>query len=276
MHCCESEKKCQWEGKGKQAWQPEAMRMVVDLALEIRIDRNSGTKREIHPAAEKIFTENDSHKRKQRMIPKECKRLAVRPTPSAHAARCVIQSGCIILMILGLCLSPNIAWADGGAPLLLIINWLAFLYGFIFIVVIESVIYSRLCKASLTRSLLNMTLVNLVSTCLIGLGLPFLVGFLSMSIGSASGGRADLVLAFGTWFRGPSRYSGVMLWATVFWFLVTYLATIYFEAWQIAWQWKRRSFKSPVSARKLSWIVNSSTYFLIALFTLLTWWGELG
>ncbi|MDY7001694.1 MAG: hypothetical protein SVS15_07935, partial [Thermodesulfobacteriota bacterium] len=160
--------------------------------------------------------------------------------------------------------------------LLLIVNWLAFLYGFLFIVVIESAIYSRLCGASLTRSLLNMTLVNLVSTCLIGLGVPFLIGFLSMRIGSASGGSAELIWALGTWFYGPSRYSGVMIWATVFWFVITYVATIYFEAWQIAWQWKRRSFKSPVSARKLSWIANSSTYLLIALFTLVTWWGELG
>jgi len=209
------------------------------------------------------------------MIPKQAKGSAVGPGPSAHAGRRVLQDGSLLLMVSGLCLRPDIAWAAGGAPLLLIMNWLAFLYGFIFIVAIESAVYSRLCRTSLKRSLLNMTLVNLVSTGLIGLGLPFLVGFSSMSIGSASVNSAELIWALGTWFYGPSRYSGVMIWATVFWFVATYLATVRFEAWQIARQWKLRAFASPVSARKLSWIANTATYFLIASFTLLTWWGEL-
>ena len=171
-------------------------------------------------------------------------------------------------------LFPSVAWANAGAPLLLIVNFMAFVYGSVLIVAAETLIYKVLTKDSWKSALYAIFGVNLLSTIVIGLGIPLVIGLVTALLGFLLvlfwQDAADVAMfVLGTWIYDGSPYIGesyVTYIATGLWLFVLYILTVYFEAYLIRKLWRKRSFKSPVGALKLNIVTNSVTYAGLATF----------
>ncbi len=110
-------------------------------------------------------------------------------------------------------LFPSVAWANAGAPLLLIVNFMAFVYGSVLIVAAETLIYKVLTKDSWKSALYAIFGVNLLSTIVIGLGIPLVIGLVTALLGFLLGlfwqDAADVAMfVLGTWIYDGSPYIG--------------------------------------------------------------------
>lgn len=167
----------------------------------------------------------------------------------------------IILFIAVVICLPVTAYADGGGPLLLIINGLAFLYGGIIIVLVEWLIYILWAKIPKRDAFFDALTANLISTVLIGFGVPFLVAALSFGVGAILPTTISAyALALGTWAYEGVIFPNVMFASTFFWWVVTFFLTVYVEKKVLQHRWKSRQFVAAKSARSLSWVSNTITY----------------
>lgn len=179
-----------------------------------------------------------------------------------------IMSGILALMIL----LPSIAFADGGGPLLLIFNFLAFMYGSILIILVEWFLYTRLASVPRGLAFWDSLVANLLSTLVIGIGFPFVIGLISwIGLFIPSWGVGDVLLALGTWVYEGIKYPKLSMTMTAFWLVVTYFLTVWYEVKIIRKRWDKRGFTGKIDPVKLSWYCNSITYAGLFIFFLAAW-----
>jgi hypothetical protein len=137
-----------------------------------------------------------------------------------------------------LVLVPGVAWADGGGPLLLIINCYLFSIGQAWILLSEYFyLLKRFPSVSKGRLVIGIILINIGSTLGGALLIPFVWAlafmFLALlaSAGPWSNTTANNVLgALGTWVIGDnSPYSWLAMATSGVLFVVTYFATVWIE-----------------------------------------------
>ena len=164
----------------------------------------------------------------------------------------------VIALIFGL---QSTALADGGAPLLLLVNLQLFLYGMILIIYEEWRIYKYMFDIKPGRAFADVLIINIASTVVIGFCVPLLIAIVS-GIGSELGGEmGDYILASGTWVIGDnSPHPDIALIATGVWFIVTFFLTVYFELWVLKKMWKKREFNTANKFKKWSWTANIVSY----------------
>ncbi|MEE1673397.1 hypothetical protein SNR37_002820 [Agarivorans aestuarii] len=89
---------------------------------------------------------------------------------------------------------PAIAYANGGGPILLFISGSAFIFGQIWILLIETVLLRKASGLSTKTTFKHVFLANLVSTLIVGLGFPFLLALITafaMELPQPYGGYAS-------------------------------------------------------------------------------------
>lgn len=171
-------------------------------------------------------------------------------------------------------LTPCTARADGGGPLLLIINGLAFIYGGILIVLVEWLIYVRYARIEKKRALWDSLIVNAVSAVTVGFGLPLAVAAVSGLAGVALPRTiGSYAAALGTWIYEGVSFPRLTFASTAFWWVVTFFLTVYVEKLVLQKLWRRRQFSPAISASALSWKSNLVTYsgLLIVIIGAIVW-----
>lgn len=171
-------------------------------------------------------------------------------------------------------LTPGIARADGGGPLLLIISGLAFLYGGILIVLVEWLIYVRCARIEKARALWDSLIVNAVSTVTVGFGLPLAVAAVSGIAGIAlPRSIGSYAAALGTWIYEGASFPKLTFVSTAFWWAITFFVTVYVEKQVLQKLWRRRQFSPVISAAALSWKSNLATYsgLLVVIVGTIVW-----
>ncbi len=163
--------------------------------------------------------------------------------------------------------------ANGGAPLLLVSNGMAFLYGGVLIVGVEAILYARLGNLDTYGALIHAFAVNAQSTILVGLGLPIALGIASLLAAWALPDNADATaMALGTWVYGSLQHPRLTFGATCLWLLVTFVLTVYLEAWSLRRRLAAADETMAIQPLTMSWLGNSLTYTGIAVF-LAVYWG---
>jgi hypothetical protein len=170
-----------------------------------------------------------------------------------------------------LLLIPSVAFADGGGPLLLIVNFLAFLYGSILIILVEWLLYVRLASVPKGPAFWDSLVTNLLSTVVVGFGFPFVIGLISWFGLFIPWGVGDILLALGTWVYEGIKYPKLSMSMTAFWLLVTYFLTVRYETKILRKRWEKRGFTGKMTPEKLNWICNSVTYAGLFIFFLAAW-----
>jgi hypothetical protein len=167
-----------------------------------------------------------------------------------------------LLILTSFLLIPEIALADGGGPLLLIINGMAFHYGGILIIATEWFIYFQWAKIPKYEAFWDALLVNLISTLLVGFGVPLLIALISVGVGAILPNTINsYALALGTWVWEGLPFPKVMWASTIFWWIITFILTVIVERKTLERRWISRNYKPVISARNLSWRSNGLTYF---------------
>ena len=130
-----------------------------------------------------------------------------------------------------LCL-PSPAYADGGAPLLLLINLPLFTIGQIWIVGIEWYLLRNQIKVAKQTLLCWVVAANAMSALICAFGLPALWAALTLLV-SAVAGDSELgttLLALGTWFTVDTiPRKSIALIAAGLGFVTTYFPTVWIE-----------------------------------------------
>ncbi len=175
--------------------------------------------------------------------------------------------GIIVLTIL----FPSLVFADGGGPLLLIFNFLAFLYGSILIILVEWFLYVRLASVPRDLAFFDSLVANVLSTIVVGFGFPFAIGFIGYLGSVVSTEVGDVSMALGTWVYGNMKYPKLSMSMTAFWLSVTFYLTVRYEAKVTCNRWNGRGFTGKISPEKLSWYCNSITYAGLFIFFLVAW-----
>ena len=174
----------------------------------------------------------------------------------------------IVTTIVLLMLAAN-AYANGGGPLLLIFNFMAFAFGSIVIIAVEAFTYRALAKLELSQAIKDAFWVNLWSTLIIGFGFPFLISSLAGIVGEIYEPAADYALAVGTWIFDGIKHPKLTIAFVYLWLVVAYFLTVFLESVVLSKRWRKRKQNSPVTAERINWIGNTITYLLLILsFTL--------
>lgn len=170
------------------------------------------------------------------------------------------------LLICAAVLIPRIAFADGGGPLLLIINGFVFSVGQIWILLSE---FGYLCwrLPSIKRSrLAGWTLgINVISTSagaiLIPLTWAAVFGLLSFVGPWRDTSLGDALLAAGTWVAdGNAQYAWLAMTVSALLVVVTYFVTVWIQ-YRFLLAWGRREIQIPSrEVLKLSYVMNGLSY----------------
>jgi len=168
-------------------------------------------------------------------------------------------------------LLPTASYADGGAPLLLIFNFVTFLYGSILIILVEWIIYILLASVPRGDAFWDAVVANLASTVFIGFGFPLAIGIIGAIGSNLPHGIGDISLVMGTWVYENIKHPKLTKAMTLFWMVVSFLLTVYFEAKILRKRWNERGFTGKISVNKLSWYSNSVTYIGIFIYFLVGW-----
>jgi hypothetical protein len=171
------------------------------------------------------------------------------------------------LVVLMLILTPSYVYANGGAPILLYINFVAFVFGQVWILSCETYIYYKKLNIKPLVAFKQVFLVNLVSTLLVGLGLPLflsLVTMFAMKLPNPVGGIFSIM---GTWIYSSAPYIEYIFYITGIWFLITLFLTVLCERWYIKKLWVKSGFNPQVNVNSFMWQVHLVSYTgLIILF----------
>ncbi len=168
-------------------------------------------------------------------------------------------------------LFPSAAFADGGGPLLLIFNFLAFLYGSILIILVEWFLYVRLAAVPRELAFFDALVTNILSTLVVGFGFPFVIGFIGYLGSVVSPEVGEVSMALGTWVYENMKYPKLSFSMTALWLIVTFFLTVRYEAKIIRNRWAGREFTGKIRPEKLSWYCNSITYAGLFIFFLVAW-----
>jgi len=170
--------------------------------------------------------------------------------------------------------------ADGGAPLLLVINLYVFSFGQVWIIASEHLfLRGKLPETSGAKLLGWVTVTNLVSTAVGALIIPFIwaVLFLVLSgLGSPNlPTLAGVLAAIGTWIIGDrSPYVWLAFSASAVLFVVTYFVTVWLEHRILVLLLERAELPPPANLRKTVAVMNLISY--VGLVLLFAWGTTLG
>lgn len=158
------------------------------------------------------------------------------------------------------------AYANGGLPLLLVIDVVAFAYGGIVVLLIEGLIYFRLGKLPLKDAFALALFVNFVSTLTVGVLFPFAIALIFGIVGTLVGGTiGSTLISVGTWVIGRDDPEGKVSMAyTYFWLGVAFLLTVVQEDRLLATAWKSEAAEPVISITALSWCANAASYIALA------------
>ncbi len=170
----------------------------------------------------------------------------------------------IVALLILLLFATNVK-ANGGGPLLLIFNVMAFAVGSILIIAIEAAIYQKMAKLEIREAVKEAFWVNLWSTLIIGFGLPFAISILSGIAGKIYAPIADYAFVIGTWVFDGIKHPKATIAFVYIWLIVAYFLTVPLESVLLLNRWRKRNYHSPITAKRLNWIGNSVTYFLLIL-----------
>jgi len=160
-----------------------------------------------------------------------------------------------------LLLVSSSARADGGGPLLLIINGMAFAFGFVAIVAVEWVLLVTWTSLPTRAAFIDSAFVNTVSTAIVGFGVPILVAVVSALVSMPFPDPVmSFALALGTWVFDNMKFPKVMYASLIFWWIVTFVLTVKLEAWLLERRWRKREFISPMPPGRVSLRINTVTY----------------
>jgi hypothetical protein len=145
-----------------------------------------------------------------------------------------MKSKHIILSILIVLFLPSVCFADGGGPILLIINGYAFSIGQVWILTAEFIyLFLLLRKTGLPKLKIFKInfIMNMLSTLLGAFLFPFLLAVVTLPgaffMHTKWGG---LLMALGTWIAGDnSPYPYVALGAAIVGFIITFFLTLWIE-----------------------------------------------
>ncbi|MFA6957894.1 MAG: hypothetical protein WC538_18665 [Thermoanaerobaculia bacterium] len=183
-------------------------------------------------------------------------------------------------LILLLALVTLSASADGGAPLLLVINLYVFSLGQVWIITSEFLyLRGKLLETSRAKLLGWVTVTNLVSTAVGALIIPFIwaVLFLVLSgLGSPNlPTLAGVLAAIGTWIIGDrSPYVWLAFSASAVLFVLTYFVTVWLEHRTLVFLLNRAGLPCPAELRKTVAVMNLISY--AGLILLFAWGTTLG
>jgi hypothetical protein len=171
-----------------------------------------------------------------------------------------VHSARLLITFLILFIIPSYAYANGGGPILLFINFAAFVLGQVWILSAETFMYCKMLKIKVGSAFIQVFKVNLVSTVLIGLGLPFLLAVITafgMELPSPIGG---VMSALGTWVYDSAPYIDYVWYITAIWFVVTLYLTVICERWYIQKLWAKTNFNAPINIDTFMWQVHFVSY----------------
>lgn len=167
---------------------------------------------------------------------------------------------------------PVACFANGGGPLLLLISGSAFLYGQLWIIVSETVVYHKLTGLEARVALKQVFLVNPVSTLVVGLGFPFLLAALTAAGMFLPAPFKDISSLLGTWAYENASYTELLGLYTVLWLLVTFVLTIDCERWHLTKIWNKSGFSPSISVTGL--MVRAHLVSYLGLFGIILYmWG---
>ncbi|MBN1254427.1 MAG: hypothetical protein JXA50_04070 [Deltaproteobacteria bacterium] len=167
---------------------------------------------------------------------------------------------------------PTLCFADGGGPILLIVNSYAFIVGQAWILLSEFIYLIILLRPiSLPKGkIFKITFImNLLSTIVGALLFPFLLALVTLPgtfyMNTKWGG---LLMALGTWVAGDdSPYPKVAIGATITGLIITYILTVWIEYKYLNRLSKKRQIEFGNNLLKHCIFFNMVSYIgLIALF----------
>ncbi|WP_164513245.1 hypothetical protein [Thiosocius teredinicola] len=163
-------------------------------------------------------------------------------------------------------------FANGGGPLLLYWNLFAFLFGSVFIVLIEAYVYGANGAISKANALKDSIIANLWSTLLIGFCVPLVVAAITGILSESMPSHQGLYLAVGTWVFDQMQYPNVSVAFIYVWLGVSYLLTVQLEHYVLFKRWLKRGEAAVVKVKRLCWVSNSVTYSLLLVALSLVLW----
>ncbi len=142
---------------------------------------------------------------------------------------------CILILLL-----PTFCFADGGGPILLLVNGLFFSIGQIWILFFEFMFLKKLfddyshlnTNPYNKRKVFKITFImNLYSTILGAILLPFILAAVTyLAYIKMDNDIGDILFAVGTWIAGDhTPHPGIAIVATVIGFIITYFLTVFLQ-----------------------------------------------
>ncbi len=177
----------------------------------------------------------------------------------------------ILLLIVFMILSPTFVYASGGGPLLLLFNSSVFILGQIWIMGVEYLIYRRLVMVSKQEAFGDIFSANIFSTFAVAFGLPLIIAFAGLAGNFLPGNMGEVLPAIGTWMYENSKYNKLAVYMTLFWFALSFVVTVYFEAWIYRRRWRKRGFDSDMNPTTLCWYTNTVSHIGLLVAVLIIW-----
>lgn len=165
-----------------------------------------------------------------------------------------------LIIFLTIILLPSFAYANGGGPILLYINFAAFVFGQVWILSVETYMYSKWLKINPATAFRQVFHVNFISTLLIGLGLPFLLAIITGFAMNLPNPLGEIMSLLGTWVYESAPYMSYIWFVTGAWFIITLYLTVICERWYITKIWNKAGFICPVNINTFIWQVHAVSY----------------
>ena len=178
------------------------------------------------------------------------------------------------LVLLGFSAST---YANGGGPLLLIVNFMLFTYGQVWILSIETFLFQKVFRGAKFSVILKWVFLGNLASTLVGALLAPLVwaaifGFLGNSLWDSEVGK--ILFALGTWIAGDnSPHPNLAMAASVVGFVVAYFITVYIERRVFIRATNKGELPATEELLKYCYGVNAVSYAgLIGLFVYYAKW----
>lgn len=175
---------------------------------------------------------------------------------------------------------PVCAFADGGGPLLLLIDFYIFSVGQVWIVAAEFFYLAKIWQ-DLSRMIIAKwtILTNLISAILGAMIFPFLwsalFGLLSIVPGISGHEAEKILMAIGTWLVGDnSKYAWLAMAASAILFAATYFVTVKIEYLLLNYFMQEDERPEPITMKQV-YIMNLISYIgLVVLFAAGMLWSR--
>ncbi len=175
------------------------------------------------------------------------------------------------LITISLALFPAMAYANGGGSLLLLISAGAFVYGQIWILLVETLFLKRASGQSASVSFKQVFLANLCSTIVVGFGLPLCLALITlgaMELPAPYGGYASLL---GTWFYEGAPHLEYLGYVSIVWLFITLLLTVLCEKAFYQRHWRKVGFVPEFSVDRFIWQAHAVSYSGLLIVVLVMW-----